>query len=363
MASPNLFDFATKELSQDAVICWLIAWADAHATERPVDGGLRECGRAFVDALFATWEDDWGKVELGSRIRTEVRRQENQIDVLARVKARDARYVLLIEDKTDTGAHDDQLDRYRATVLNGETVFGDVTNDELFPIYVKTGNHSLKDREHAEENDYAVFDRTDFLRVLDAYDGPNPILLDFRDHLRRWQRETDSFRSWTEKTFAYPDDEGGPSALAWEGFYRCIEENCLVDADDNWGPLTTQVGSYWGIAIEPPDWKRKSKRSSFALWIEKNRISFRLYGAKNRTCSVDGMNRQKAYWANAFTESSDGRLTKPSRFAATKTKPMCVAEWQGWLAFGDDGRLDMDETVHNLNWAKEILRSTIKEAA
>ena len=33
--TPNLFDFATKELSQDAVICWLIAWADADATEGP----------------------------------------------------------------------------------------------------------------------------------------------------------------------------------------------------------------------------------------------------------------------------------------------------------------------------------------
>ena len=360
MASPNLFDFATKELSQDAVICWLIAWADTHATERPVDGGLRECGRAFVDALFATWEGDWGKVELGSPIRTKVQRQENRIDVLARVDARDARYVLLIEDKTDTGAHDDQLDRYRTTVLNGETEFGVVANEDLFPIYVKTGNHSLKDRQYAEAHDYAVFDRTDFLRVLDAYDGPNPILLDFRDHLRRWQRETDSFRSWTERTIAYRDDEGGPSALGWEGFYRCIEEDFLVHTDDYWAPLTTQVGSFWGIGIEPPEWKSES--SNFALWIEKNRISFRLYGATDGTCSVDGMNREKAYWANAFTESSDGWLTKPSRFAATKKKPMCVVEWQGWLAFGNDGRLDMDETANNLNWAKEILRSTIEEA-
>ena len=25
--NPNIFDFATKELSQDAMICWLIRWA------------------------------------------------------------------------------------------------------------------------------------------------------------------------------------------------------------------------------------------------------------------------------------------------------------------------------------------------
>lgn len=354
MTSPNLFDFATKELSQDAVICWLIAWADADATEGPADGGLRECGRAFVDALFAKWPA-W-PVDLGDRIRTEVCRQQNRIDVLARV---DGHHVLLIEDKTDTGAHDDQLDRYRTTVLNGETVFGKVANDDLFPIYVKTGNHSLKDRQHAEDHDYAVFDRADFLRVLDGYDGPNPILLDFRDHLRRWQQETDSFRRWTEDALANPGEEGGPSRLGWEGLYRCIEENCLAKADGDWGALTTQVGSYWGIWIEPPETGRDS---SFALWIEENRISFRLYGSTRGTPSVKGMNREKAYWANAFTESSDGWLTKPSRFAATKTKPMCVAEWQGWLAFGDDGRLDMDETIQNLNWAMKILRSTIKKA-
>ena len=27
MLRPNLVDYATKELSQDAVVCWLIAWA------------------------------------------------------------------------------------------------------------------------------------------------------------------------------------------------------------------------------------------------------------------------------------------------------------------------------------------------
>lgn len=54
----------------------------------PSDGGLRRCGRAFVDALFAKWRD-W-PVALGDRIHTEVRSQENRIDVLARV---DGRYV------------------------------------------------------------------------------------------------------------------------------------------------------------------------------------------------------------------------------------------------------------------------------
>jgi hypothetical protein len=30
---PNLFNYATSELSQDAFICWLIAWADSSQIE------------------------------------------------------------------------------------------------------------------------------------------------------------------------------------------------------------------------------------------------------------------------------------------------------------------------------------------
>lgn len=348
--TPNLFDFATKELSQDAVICWLIAWADADATEGPVDVGLRQCGRAFVDALFAKWQD-W-PVELGDRIRTEVKRQQNRIDVLARV---DGRHVLLIEDKTDTSAHDDQLDRYCEAVIKGETAFGDVANADLFPIYVKTGNHSLRDRQHAKGKHYRVFDRTDFLRVLDTYCGTNPILLDFRRHLQRWERQTDSFRAWTEEDISSRKKDDEETRLGWEGFYRCVEENCLIDFADDWGSLTTQVGSYWVLWLRPA---KTSSNSAFEIWIERERLSIRLWGAKTKY-SVTGMNREKEHWAKAFIESGGGWLTKPSRFAATKTKPMCVAEWQDWLAFGDDGRLDVDETVRNLKWAREVLLSTI----
>ncbi len=104
---PNLFRRATKELSQDAVICWLIDWAGFPQSENADDEKLRRCGRAFLDALFAKWKD-W-PVELGPDIRTEVCQQEQGIDVLARV---DGRYVLLIEDKTGTRPHDEQLKRY-----------------------------------------------------------------------------------------------------------------------------------------------------------------------------------------------------------------------------------------------------------
>ena len=48
--TPNIFDFATSELSQDAFLCWLIAWADSSQIEN--DETLNNCACAFVKGLI-----------------------------------------------------------------------------------------------------------------------------------------------------------------------------------------------------------------------------------------------------------------------------------------------------------------------
>ena len=346
---PNLFDYATKELSQDAMICWLIDWAGRETNGDPEGEELRQCGLAFVKALFSKWRD-WGySVDLGDSVRTEVRRQDRSIDVLARVNGLQ---VLLIEDKTETGAHDNQLERYWESVVEGETGFGKVAEDNVWPIYFRTGNHSLKERRRVEEQEYAVFDRTDFLSVLKTYQGTNDILIGFRCFLKRWQEETDSFRDWT-------NDCDERKKRGWEGLYRYVEESYLDNSDDNWGSLGSLVGGYNGLWIEPTETSEKSK---FAIWIEEDRISFRLYGAKTRISKL-GMNREKGYWARAFKEQRVSGLSSPSRLDATSTKPMCVAEWQGWLAYGNDGQLDLDGSVKNISVAKEVMLRTIRRGS
>ena len=44
MAAPNLFAFATSELSQDAFICWLASWADPSC--RSLDAPMHETASA-----------------------------------------------------------------------------------------------------------------------------------------------------------------------------------------------------------------------------------------------------------------------------------------------------------------------------
>ena len=44
---PNIFDYATSELSQDAFLSWIIKWADKEYSGQP----MNECGKEIVEKL------------------------------------------------------------------------------------------------------------------------------------------------------------------------------------------------------------------------------------------------------------------------------------------------------------------------
>ena len=46
---PNIFSFATSELSQDAMFAWLIKWADVKY--KPTDAAIHEIAQSFVRML------------------------------------------------------------------------------------------------------------------------------------------------------------------------------------------------------------------------------------------------------------------------------------------------------------------------
>ena len=137
MPKPNLFDYATKELSQDAVICWLIKWSGTQP-ENESEQALRDLGRAFVKALLAKH----GAALTGSVSCTELYQQNLGIDVLARVRDEETSHILLIEDKTHSDEHSNQLKRYYNEVLNGKSELKAVRESSIRAIFLKTGNQS-----------------------------------------------------------------------------------------------------------------------------------------------------------------------------------------------------------------------------
>lgn len=85
--NPNIFDYATSELSQDAFICYMLNFPPAAKLF------LKKC-----------------KIENENILNIE--RQHMHIDILVETD----NHYLIIEDKTGTGEHDDQIVRYVKTL-------------------------------------------------------------------------------------------------------------------------------------------------------------------------------------------------------------------------------------------------------
>lgn len=133
---PNLFSYATSELSQDACICWLAAWADPKWKD--ADPALHQAGRDFIASMIRKSKQDYDSASIKT---VDVSRQVKFLDVLIEVNKELAnRLAVLVEDKTHTSNHSDQLNRYFEQV--GEAGYAPT---QMIPIYFKTGYQSKFD--------------------------------------------------------------------------------------------------------------------------------------------------------------------------------------------------------------------------
>jgi len=338
MSKPNLFSYATKELSQDAVICWLVEWS-GHDGASP----LAQLGRQFVEALL-NHKRHGPKVTLKSgALSVEIRRQEKRIDVLARI---DGKHVLLIEDKTDSEPLGDQLATYRNAVLSGQTNLESVSEEDLFAIYFKTGNHALA-TEQAIENDsgYRVFNRADFLSVLDGYLGDNAILTDFRDHLASIECQTQSFRKWTPT-----DCERNRNWYAREGLYRELERRLFAGGSGRrwrgWGYVPNPSGGFmgfWWLPAGLPD------DHCAYLQLEHEKLCFKVSAGDASTARQDEL---KWEWNERITSQHE-RVVKPPVMRRGDTMTVAIHK-DGWLRY-DKGVLSLDHTVEALQEAEQVL--------
>ena len=352
MRTPNLFDYASKELSQDAMICWLIAWSQIEPEDK-CERALQNLGCAFVNALL-------GKhgVALRGDIRCpectanlEIYQQDQSIDVLARIKDESATHVLLIEDKTDTHDHGGQLGRYYDAVTSGKTYLGEVSEAEISPIYLKTGNQSRAQVQAIEKNTvFRVFSRRDFLDVLATYRGVHPTVTDFQDHLQRREEVFNSFEQWNHDA-----DRTSWSWGAWEGFYQRLEDELHLESEQSpWGYVSNPSGGFLGFWWH---WKRLADTDSLYLQLEvppgkpdKQKLCFKVEASGDRSTLPE----LKQKYRRLILDTGQGQVERPHRMRSGQT--MTVAVWQGdWLAFNADGSLDINGTVTNLRQAERII--------
>ena len=216
---PNLFKYATSELSQDAFLLWLLEWGNPE--NKAYDNSLYEISKSFI--LFLIDENDSFEIE-----NVTCKKQYKNIDVLALINGKIA---VIIEDKIFTKEHDDQIEVYQNIVKQD---FG--VGYPIKSVYLKTGNECLRSlRIKSQKEKFKIVTRNNLLNVLCSRSCTNVILRDFLDRIK----------SIEDATLAY---EREPvlkwSPFAWQGFFLKLE-NLLCDGEWGWVPHPGRFWGYW----------------------------------------------------------------------------------------------------------------------
>lgn len=222
MEKNNLFAFATSELSQDAFICWLLNFAhEDHLNENRY---LTECARKLLRKMVP--EESQHRVN-------KISRQYNKIDVLLEVNNK---YSVIIEDKTFSNTHDDQINRYKNTLIAEG-------RENIKSVYFKIVEQPF------EENADISISRGDLLEIFKEYvdDAQNNILRDYYEYLLEIEKDVNAYKS--EEILTWRDEydhvyKGFFTHLVKDNIIQTKEDN-VINGHYNWCYVSNPSGGFW----------------------------------------------------------------------------------------------------------------------
>lgn len=327
MNIPNLFKYAQSELSQDAVICWIISWAKSEYANE--DRELHELGKRFLNSLFAKHN-----ISIPNYDSIEVLQQDNYIDIGVIINGQ---YYLLIEDKTGTNNHSNQLNKYF------EHAQKKYTGKKIIPIYFKTKDQSRIEKVRGHSG-FEAYTRVDFLSVLNSYKGANEILLHYRHYLQGVENSVASFKTKNVQEWNYAQ---------WVGLYKYLEAN--ID-DSSWRYVANPSGGFYGfylVGIERPGIDKIYLQIEATKRPEaKGKLCFKI---KIEDPAVRSAKRNE--WSKkvlAHLKANDIKATKPKSFG--KGKYMTVAVLENDIRESQaDNKVDEQRTLNRLRSLSAIL--------
>lgn len=310
---PNLFDYATSELSQDAFLCWLLKWGEPQFSK--TDHALHDVAVQFIQRLFKA--HDYHLDEKIEQVR--ILRQFKKIDILAVINET---YIILIEDKTYTSDHSDQLKRYVEIIKSEPTTQHFIQ----LPVYYKITEQS--NYEALNKAGYKLFDRKQMIELLEQHDSEMPmnvILEDYLRHLKRLDSEINSYKTLPVHAW---------NSFSWQGFYCNLQENLK----GNWGYVANATGGFWGF------WWKGNEQQHHYWQLEETVLRAKIEAKENPDV--------KAYrdmcMSLLMKDSSecDLNLKRPKRISTGKN--MTIAYRENYLQLQENGLLDFEKTVFEL---------------
>lgn len=157
----NIFEFATKELSQDAFLSWFIANCN--------EPGISEHSYKFIN-LITGFNFRCGEIK-----KVQIIQQEHNMDIIVDFWTSDnldqsPDYVIVIEDKTTSSAHSSQLRKYADELSKWNKKEPDYVSRRR-KVFYKAGYLTDQDKEEIIKGDdgYAENDRWRVFNIDDIY--------------------------------------------------------------------------------------------------------------------------------------------------------------------------------------------------
>ncbi|MGL6024229.1 MAG: PD-(D/E)XK nuclease family protein, partial [Cetobacterium sp.] len=191
---PNIFKFATTELSQDAFLCYVLdyyndTWKTKHISEY-------NFAKFFIHSLFKKLNIE--NIKINS---LKIEKQYMAIDILLIIN--ESIYII-IEDKTFTSERQNQMNEYREKVIKQFNTL----EQNVYCIFYKTGDESytnislIKDRKNIE-----TLLREEIIEIFEKYEGFNILFQDYLLNLKDLQNERENFknRNLKKESFTKPE--------------------------------------------------------------------------------------------------------------------------------------------------------------
>ena len=232
----NLFNYATSELSQDAFLCWLLSYAQ-NKDYNGDDAKLKKCAQSLIKVFLlgqkGIFEKDLMEKDLFVK---KIEKQWKYIDVLVTLES-DKK--IIIEDKTYTTDHDNQLERYKDKFKNEA--------NNIFGVYYKTG-FCCETIINDMYKGYYFFDLNKIKEFFEKYDDiDNAVFNNYRDFIMEYHKERNNF-------IGLPVSKWTPTMI--QGFYDNLVKKIklkgkLTDGHCGYGYVPNKSGGFYGLWLIP----------------------------------------------------------------------------------------------------------------
>lgn len=171
----NLFQYATKELSQDAFLMWLF---ENHDCENE---NVRKTAYKLLNTFCKL------NMKLDDIVDLKCYKQYKDIDVIVRFEYCGNIYLVVIEDKTFSGQHDNQLAKYNAILDEKDTLewMAIDKKENINRVFYKTDINNADDIKACRDEEWTYYFIDDIIKLFNGIENTeNEILDDYVEHLK-----------------------------------------------------------------------------------------------------------------------------------------------------------------------------------